>query len=78
MTTCIPDLAIAEQISSILHRDVRINESDIQVSVHDGWVFLEGHVDFETDRQLVESRIEHVTGVCRITNNLTYPHRRNH
>lgn len=78
MTTCIPDLAIAEQISSILHRDVRINESDIHVSVHDGWVFLEGHVDFETDRQLVESRIENVTGVCRITNNLTYPHRRNH
>lgn len=78
MTTCIPDLAIAEQISSILHRDVRINESDIQVSVHDGWVFLEGHVDFETDRQLVESRIENVAGVCRITNNLTYPHRRNH
>lgn len=78
MTTCIPDLAIAEQISSILHRDVRINESDIQVSVHDGWVFLEGHVDFETDRQMVESRIENVAGVCRITNNLTYPHRRNH
>ena len=73
MTTCIPDLAIAEQISSILHRDVRINEHDIQVSVHDGWVFLDGHVDFETDRELVQSRIENVAGVCRITNNLTYP-----
>jgi len=75
MTTCIPDFAIAEQISSILHRDVRIDEHDIQVSVHDGWVFLDGHVDFETDRELVQSRIENVAGVCRITNNLTYPRR---
>lgn len=73
MTTCIPDLAIAEQISSILARDVRINDDDIHVSVHDGWVFLDGHVDFEVDRDLVQSRIENVTGVCRITNNLTYP-----
>ncbi|GGN07018.1 hypothetical protein GCM10010967_48030 [Dyadobacter beijingensis] len=75
MTTCIPDLAIAEQICNILHRDVRIDEHDIQVSVHDGWVFLDGHVDFETDRELVQSRIENVAGVCRITNNLTYPRR---
>ncbi|OJV21760.1 MAG: hypothetical protein BGO21_24605 [Dyadobacter sp. 50-39] len=73
MTTCIPDLAITEQISSILHRDVRIPEQDIHMSVHDGWVLLEGHVDFEADRQLVQTRIENVAGVCRITNNLTYP-----
>ena len=73
MSSCIPDLAIAEQINSILHRDIRIDEHDIHVSVHDGWVFLDGHVDFEADRDLVQSRIENVAGVCRITNNLTYP-----
>jgi osmotically-inducible protein OsmY len=78
MTTCIPDLAIAEQISSILARDVRINDHDIHVSIHDGWVFLDGHVDFEADRDLVQSRIENVTGVYRITNNLTYPRQANY
>lgn len=72
MSSCIPDLAIAEQINSIPHRDIRIDEHDIQVSVHQGWVFLDGHVDFEADRDLVQSRIENVAGVCRITNNLTY------
>lgn len=78
MTTCIPDLAIAEQISNLLARDVRINDHDIHVSIHDGWVFLDGHVDFEADRDLVQSRVENVTGVYRITNNLTYPRQANH
>lgn len=78
MTTCIPDLAIVEQISSILARDVRINDHDIHVSIDDGWVFLDGHVDFQADRELVQSRIENVTGVYRITNNLTYPRQASH
>lgn len=78
MTTCIPDLAIIEQISSILARDVRINDQGIHVSVQNGWVILEGHVDFEGDRDLVRTRIAHVTGVCRVTNNLTYPRRTKH
>jgi osmotically-inducible protein OsmY len=73
MTTCIPDLSIAEQISSIFHRDVRINDNDIHVRVQDGWVFLDGAVDFESDREFVQGRIENVPGVCGVTNNLTCP-----
>lgn len=73
MTSCISDLSIEEHISSILHRDVRINDKDIHVSVRGGWVFLDGTVDFDSDRELVQQRIENVPGVCRIINNLTCP-----
>lgn len=73
MTSCTSDLSIMEQISSILHRDVRINDKDIHVSVRGGWVFLDGTVDFDSDRELVQQRIENVAGVCRIVNNLTCP-----
>jgi osmotically-inducible protein OsmY len=50
MANCIPDLEIGQQISSILHRDVRINDDGIHVCVQDGWVFLDGKVDFEDER----------------------------
>jgi osmotically-inducible protein OsmY len=73
METCIADEELAKHIRNLLHRDIRIDDKDIHVTVRAGWVFLDGQVDFESDRDLVQSCVEEIFGVCRLTNNLTFP-----
>ena len=73
METCIADEELAKHIRNLLHRDIRIDDKDIHVTVRAGWVFLDGQVDFESDRDLVQSCVGEIFGVCRLTNNLTFP-----
>jgi osmotically-inducible protein OsmY len=73
MGTCFSDQALAEYISNLLQNDVHTSGQDIHISVNSGWVFLEGHVGYESDRTLVQSCVENVFGVSRVINNLTFP-----
>ncbi len=71
--TCIADFELARHISNLIHGEIRVDDRDIHVTVENGWVFLDGHVDFESDRRLVQSCVENIFGVSRVTNNLTFP-----
>jgi osmotically-inducible protein OsmY len=72
MKTWISDDLLMEHIVSTLHQNSRLHEDHIQVSVSEGWVYLEGKVDQESDRQLVQESVERILGVYRVTNNLTF------
>ncbi|WP_171037810.1 BON domain-containing protein [Dyadobacter luticola] len=72
MKTCISDSALADHIKSALHQNSQLNDSDIHISVDEGWVSLDGRVGRETDRRVVQSCVEDILGVFGITNNLTF------
>ncbi|WP_374760197.1 BON domain-containing protein [Dyadobacter pollutisoli] len=72
MKTWISDALLMKHIVSTLHQNSRLHDEDIRVSVKEGWVSLEGKVDQESDRQLVQESVERVLGVYGITNNLTF------
>jgi osmotically-inducible protein OsmY len=73
MKTWISDALLMEHIVSTLHQNSRLHDEDIRVSVNEGWVYLEGKVDQESDRQLVRESVERILGVYGVTNNLTFP-----
>lgn len=72
MKTWISDALLMKHIVSTLYQNSRLRDEDIRVSVKEGWVSLEGKVDQESDRQLVQESVESVLGVYGITNNLTF------
>ena len=60
-------------VRSALHSNVFINEHNILVNVAEGWVYLEGKVDNEDQRNLAKKLIADIFGVVRVTNYLTFP-----
>jgi osmotically-inducible protein OsmY len=72
MNTLKSDAVLMKHIVSALHQNSHLHHNYIRVDVKAGWVSLEGKVDRESDRQLVEDSVECILGVCGITNNLTF------
>jgi osmotically-inducible protein OsmY len=72
MKTWISDGVLMKHIVSTLHQNSHFHDEHIRVYVKEGWVSLEGKVDQESDRQLVQKSVESVMGVYGITNNLTF------
>lgn len=72
MKTWISDAALLGHIVSTLHQNSHLHDENIRVSVKAGWVSLEGKVDQESDRQLVQESVESILGVYGVTNNLTF------
>jgi osmotically-inducible protein OsmY len=72
MKSCISDLALSDHIRSALHQNSQFNDQDINISVDEGWVLLEGKVGQEADRRLVQLCVENILGVYGVTNNLTF------
>ena len=72
MKTWIDDAVLMKHIVSAIHQNSHLHDENIRVSVKEGWVSLEGKVDQESDRQLVQESVESVLGVYGITNNLTF------
>ena len=67
------DRKILMIVRSALHSNVFINENNILVNVNEGWVYLEGKVDNEDQRNLAKKLIADIFGVVRVTNYLTFP-----
>lgn len=64
------DADIQDRIRTMLEWNTRINEADIQTSVVDGIVTLEGAVDTHWKRPYVEEIVGNIRGVVAIHNNL--------
>jgi osmotically-inducible protein OsmY len=64
------DSEIAEAVRSALIWNSSVNQDLIQIKVEDGWVYLDGEVDWAFQRASVEHGIEGLSSVIGITNNI--------
>jgi osmotically-inducible protein OsmY len=67
------DMEILAAIRSALRSDGLIDENDILINVQGGWVYLEGKVPTEDQRNLAMKLATDIFGVTRVTNYLTFP-----
>ena len=65
------DSGIATAIAHVLENNVQIPEGRVHARVEDGWVTLDGEVDYEFQRQEVERMVRQVRGVIGVTDTLT-------
>ena len=66
------DAEIARDVVHALKSHVGIPAERIKAIVHDGWVTLEGAVDWPYQKILAESAVKSLKGVVGITNNIEH------
>jgi osmotically-inducible protein OsmY len=65
------DQDIAAAALNAMSWQVRVPSGAIQVRVDNGWVTLDGSVDFNFERQAAENAVRHLTGVIAVNNLIT-------
>jgi osmotically-inducible protein OsmY len=65
------DSDIAQAIAHVLEWNVQVPERKVQARVSEGWVMLEGEVEYEYQRHEVERMARNVKGVVGVTNLIT-------
>lgn len=65
------DDEIAKRVADILRWNSSLPDGAIQVSVHDGWVELEGEVDWRFQRTAAQEQVAQLSGLVGIINNIT-------
>ena len=65
------DADIAAAIARILDWDVQIPEGAVHARVENGWVTLDGEVDYDYQKREVERMVNHVRGVAGVRNFIT-------
>lgn len=73
--SALTDTQIAAAVRSALEWDALVPNESIQSTVSEGWVTLEGDVDYWREREDAERAIMRLSGVVGVTNNITI-HRR--
>ena len=64
----ITDTQIADAIRNALRWHWAVNEDLINIKVEDGWVYLEGEVNWEFERKAAQKSIENLKGVKGVIN----------
>jgi osmotically-inducible protein OsmY len=65
------DTDIAKDIAEAFRANLLIPKDQIKITVKNGWVNLEGSVDWRFEKEEVESVARHVDGVVGVTNLIT-------
>jgi osmotically-inducible protein OsmY len=65
------DAELAEAVEAALHWNNAINEDKIKVLIDDGWIYLDGTVDWEYERTFAQRSLENLIGIRGITNNIS-------
>jgi osmotically-inducible protein OsmY len=65
------DSEVATAIAHVLESNVNVPVGQVQARVENGWVILDGQVEYEYQRREVERMVRHVRGVVGIANNIT-------
>ena len=65
------DSDIAKAIAHILENNVQVPEGRVHARVQNGWVTLEGEVDYDYQRREVERMVRQVRGVIGVTDTIT-------
>src|SRR4029077_7441714 len=63
-----PDTEIARDAVAAIQNRLPYSSDHIRVVVRDGWVTLEGSVEWNYQRERAEEAVEHVRGVKGVTN----------
>ena len=66
----LPDSKVAESVVRALEWNALIPEEHIQIKVDNGWVYLDGEVEWLYQKEMAEKVIADLTGVRGITNNI--------
>jgi osmotically-inducible protein OsmY len=66
------DADIAAAVVSALKWDASLPEGRIKVTVRDGWVTLDGTIDWGFQRDSAERLVRHLTGVKGVSNDITF------
>jgi osmotically-inducible protein OsmY len=64
------DTEIAEAVKNALRWNSAVNEGIVDVKVDNGWVYLDGHVDWDYERLAAQRSVEDLLGVKGVTNNI--------
>lgn len=62
------DTDLAHNVASTLKWDVQVPDEKVQARVEDGWVWLEGEVDWRYQSTAAERAVHNLTGVRGVTN----------
>lgn len=65
------DSDVAKAIAHVIEWNTRIPEGRVHARVENGWIVLEGEVDFEFQRHEVERMVRNVRGVVGVTDLVT-------
>ena len=65
------DSDIARAIAHVLEWNVQVPEGKVHALVQNGWVTLEGEVDYDYQRREVERMVRQVRGVIGVTDTIT-------
>ncbi len=69
------DDEIATRAADILDWDASLPRDRVKITVHNGWVYLDGEVDWQFQRAAAQDRIAKLTGLVGVVNNITISHR---
>ena len=64
------DADLAKAVADALRWDVEVPHSKIKTSVRDGWVTLEGTVDWQYQRSATDGAVRYLVGVKGVTNQI--------
>lgn len=64
------DTEIAEAVRNALRWNAAVNEDRIEVKVDNGWVHLDGKVEWGYEKRYAQSSVEGLLGVRGVTNNI--------
>ena len=65
------DTEIAQAALTALQHDTSVPMMDISLTVHDGWLALNGEVEFWHQKQAAEKAVRNILGVKAIANGIT-------
>ena len=65
------DADIAKAIAHVLEWNVQVPEGKLHAEVRNGWVTLDGEVDYDYQRREVERMVRQVRGVIGVTDTIT-------
>ena len=63
-----PDTDIAHAVVEVLRWDVDVPDEGVKARVDEGWVWLEGDVEWQYQRNAAERAVRYLTGVKGVTN----------
>lgn len=64
------DTEIAEAVRNALRWNSAVNDDEIKIKVDNGWVHLDGMVDFEHEKRHAQESVEDLVAVRGVTNNI--------
>lgn len=64
------DMEVAHAVADSLRWDIEVPDDKIKARVDNGWVWLDGDVEFEYERSAAERAVRYLIGVSGVTNNI--------